>query len=448
MYDIVFIGKPNDQWERLKSRFPLAKQADTFDRAKKKVFTKMFWAVWDDIIVDKDFDFSYDVSEWDDQYVHVFLNNEYFDGVSLFPKNTEVSQREAEYRFFKSKKEISIQASSPRPYDRFFVDTYEDYQYALANSITDMFWIIPKEVEILDTFKFDMYFSHHNVYNRKLNHVFLNQDVDGEKYTGVMLMSKHKPVSKREIDFRFLVEKKQYSDVASKLKPYDIVFISYNEPNADDNYAKLLQRFPKAKRVDKVKGIHQAHIEAAKLSETHMFWVVDGDAVIVPTFDFDYLTNRYDREVVHVWQSQNPVNGLTYGYGGVKLLPRQLTLDMDTSSVDMTTSISKLFKSMPEVSNITAFNTDAFSAWRSAFRECCKLAVINNEESLARLYFWCKLNTDIAYGAHAYIGAIQGRQYGEKNASDPEALAKINDFNWLQDLWQAERSQLLPEHMQ
>ena len=62
---------------------------------------------------------------------------------------------------------------------------------------------------------------------------------------------------------------------------YDIVFISYQEPNADENYNKLLKRFPLAKRVHGVKGIHQAHIEAAKKACTKMFYVVDGDALIL-----------------------------------------------------------------------------------------------------------------------------------------------------------------------
>ena len=47
---------------------------------------------------------------------------------------------------------------------------------------------------------------------------------------------------------------------------------------------------------------------------------------------------------------------------------------MDTTRADMTTSISRHFKPIKVVSNITAFNTDAFSAWRSAFRECAKLS--------------------------------------------------------------------------
>jgi hypothetical protein len=179
-----------------------------------------------------------------------------------------------------------------------------------------------------------------------------------------------------------------------------------------------------------------------------MFWVVDGDAIILDTFNFDHIVSSYDLDVVHVWRSRNPVNGLEYGYGGVKLLPKKLTMTMNVSSLDMTMNISSKFKAMEQVSNITAFNTDAFSTWRSAFRECCKLAVINNEESLSRLDTWCQLIDNAPYGFYAYIGAKAGRSYGEKNASNKEALAKINDFTWLQDQWSLEKSQLSPEHMQ
>ena len=217
---------------------------------------------------------------------------------------------------------------------------------------------------------------------------------------------------------------------------YDIVFISYNELNAEENFKNLQNRFPLVKRVDGVKGIHQAHIAAAKKAFTKMFWVVDGDAIVVDTFNFDYEVSKYDTDVVHVWRSRNPINGLEYGYGGVKLLPRQLTLNMDTNTTDMTMSISSKFKAMEEVSNITAFNTDPFSTWRSAFRECCKLAVINNTESNARLDTWCTVGDEIAIK-----GALAGKTYGQENAADQAALSKINDFTWLQDRWSLEKFQ-------
>jgi len=215
---------------------------------------------------------------------------------------------------------------------------------------------------------------------------------------------------------------------------YDIIFISYNEPDADENFAKLKARFPYAQRVSGVKGIHQAHIAAAKKAFTKMFWVVDGDAVIVDTFNFDHVVSKYDLECVHVWRSKNPVNGLEYGYGGVKLLPKKLTMNMDLSKPDMTTSISPLFKAMEEISNITAFNTDPFNSWKSAFRECCKLAsrVIDRQddtETQSRLDTWCTVGNDTA----AIAGAVAGRKYGEDNKEDVEALKMINNFDWLEE---------------
>lgn len=219
---------------------------------------------------------------------------------------------------------------------------------------------------------------------------------------------------------------------------FDIVFISYNEPNAEYNLARLRERFPLVKHVQGVKGIHQAHKEAAKRSFSPMFWVVDGDAEVLDTFNFDYSVVREEYDIVHVWRSRNPVNGLEYGYGGVKLLPKKLTMNMDVTSTDMTTSISTRFKAMDEVSNITAFDTDAYSVWRSAFRECCKLAVINNEESLNRLNIWCTQATG-EYADTAMNGALAGKEYGRKNAADPAALSLINDFTWLQEQWPLEK---------
>jgi hypothetical protein len=215
---------------------------------------------------------------------------------------------------------------------------------------------------------------------------------------------------------------------------YDIIFISYNEPNADINFEKLKSRFPRSQRVHNVKGIHQAHIAAANKSFTKMFWVVDGDAEIVDSFNFDYVVPKEDIECVHVWRSRNPINDLEYGYGGVKLLPKALTQNMDLTKPDVTTSISNNFKFINVVSNITIFNTDPFNSWKSAFRECCKLAsrIIDrqqDEETQYRLDVWCNKSTD----SYALDGASAGRDYGLENKNNLEALKMINDFTWLEE---------------
>jgi hypothetical protein len=154
--------------------------------------------------------------------------------------------------------------------------------------------------------------------------------------------------------------------------------------------------------------------------------------------NFNFTFNDPERFTVHVWRSKNPVNGLEYGNGGVKLLPRKLTLDMDVNSADMTTSISTKFKIVDEVSNITAFNTDPFNSWKSAFRECCKLAsrVIdrqNDNETQIRLDRWCTIGSDL----DAIAGAIAGREYGTTHTGDIDALKKINDFVWLKEKFDA-----------
>jgi len=220
---------------------------------------------------------------------------------------------------------------------------------------------------------------------------------------------------------------------------YDIVFISYNETNAEENWLNLKERFPRAKRVDGVKGIHQAHIAAAKKCFTKMFWVVDADAQILKDFNFNYKADEYDLETVHVWRSQNPVNNLVYGYGGVKLLPRKLTLGMDATKPDMTTSISQYFKAVPEIANITAFNTSEFETWKSAFRECAKLSskVIDRQKSKEtneRLRTWCMhMIPDTPFGEDALQGAKAGTAYGTRNKGNVEALKNINDFDWLKE---------------
>ena len=217
---------------------------------------------------------------------------------------------------------------------------------------------------------------------------------------------------------------------------FDIVFISYNETSADTNWTQLKNKFNWAQRVHGVKGIHQAHIQAAKISKTPMIWIVDADALITETFNFSFVPTRNNRDAVYVWRSINPINDLEYGYGGIKLFPRNKTLDMDVTKPDMTTSISDKFFPMKEISNVTAFNTDPFSTWKSAFRECAKLSskVIDrqkNNETEERLDIWCTVGKDRPFGEYAIQGAVQGRQYGEKYAQSAIDMYKINDFDWL-----------------
>ena len=315
------------------------------------------------------------------------------------------------------------------------IPNVNSFEQIRSRAFTKMFWVIWDDIELNPNFNLTEYKA--SKWDESYIHVFLN----GEYYDGLCLFSKEVEITKKEFKHRFFVNKKEINVQVSVPKPYDIFFISYKESNADENYKKLIDRFPRAKRVHGVKGIHNAHKKAAELSNTDMFWVVDADAILEPTFNFyiDQIPqyDAYKKSKVYVWRSKNPINDLEYGYGGVKLLPKSFTMNMDMSKIDMTTSISPIFEPVSQISNTSVFNIDEYNTWKSAFRECVKLSskVIqrqNHDETQKRLDVWCTVGEDKPFGEFAVAGAKFGRNYGESNIGNDEALKKINDFDWLE----------------
>jgi len=108
---------------------------------------------------------------------------------------------------------------------------------------------------------------------------------------------------------------------------------------------------------------------------------------------------------------------------------------MNTDTLDMTLAISTKFKAMEEVSNTTAFNTDPFSIWRSAFRECCKLSLKTDPDAMKRLTGWKSIGDEISR-----VGATAGENWGTLNKDDSEALLKINDYEWLKEQYETFRN--------
>lgn len=221
---------------------------------------------------------------------------------------------------------------------------------------------------------------------------------------------------------------------------YDIVFLSYHESNADEHWELLKTRFPRAVRLDAIKGIVVAHKAAAEVCKTRYFWVIDADNIVSDDFDLSFRWDFRDEQEnrVAVWRAKNNVNGLEYGYGGIKLLPRRAVLKVPEGVTDFTTSISDFFHSMEEVASITVINSTPFEAWKAGFRECVKLSsgIIkggDSEENDTRLRQWLTTALDVQNREHVIVGAKQGCYYGSDNAGDPAALACINDWEWLHD---------------
>ena len=78
MYDIFYVSDKDVNaldWLDFQSRFPnaqLVENCNSFEILKNKSLTKHFWVVWDNLKIQKDFDFNYRIPEWDTDYIHVF----------------------------------------------------------------------------------------------------------------------------------------------------------------------------------------------------------------------------------------------------------------------------------------------------------------------------------------------------------------------------------------
>ncbi len=221
---------------------------------------------------------------------------------------------------------------------------------------------------------------------------------------------------------------------------YDIVFLSYHESNAEAHWDLVKSRFPRAVHVSGVKGIPQAHRAAAERCKTRYFWVIDADNIIADDFDFTFNWPRSDehQDRVAVWKAHNNINGLEYGYGGIKLLPRRAVLNMPDSVVDFTTSISERFHPMDEVASTTVINASPFEAWKAGFRECVKLSsgIIkggNNKENEDRLTVWKNKSLDVPNAEYCIQGSVQGARYGHAWQGCREELSYINNWEWLHE---------------
>lgn len=303
MYDIFYVSRTNinnDDWEDFKKRFPSAQKLEnvrSFDQLKSKAFTKMFWVVWNDVIVEDSFKLDYVVPKWDLEYIHVFKNDDHYDGITLFPKSAVVSDKEFKVRFYVNKKEIDVIASRPKIYDIFTINDYKDYLTALETSTTDMFWMTSKNIKNHPSFKFDFYIPHHNTVDRGQNHAFLHRVGLIESYNGIFLCSKNHVMVKKEIENRFPITRKEWPILASV-------------PNEYGQYSFTIETY-------------QDYLNAlARTDTTELFWFIPSDVITSPDFNFEtYFSheNDFDRKINHVFKNGDH-------YDGVMLLSKHKTI--------------------------------------------------------------------------------------------------------------------------
>ena len=415
---------------------------DVYERLATQSNATMMYVV--DPYVEVDFDFSYYPTQYDIDVVHVWAHNgSKSTAVRLLPTNLKyLSEEQIVNNTFNKLKEMPTAISSDKLWDRFYFNNNKPLLEQLkehANTTQhEWFWTIDNDVTCENV---PNYTPEPINYNKVHAWQRANPTTGiAHSYGGVRLWPKQLPdITSDDIKLNKMPRGQlQYvKDIASEYNKYEIYVISYKEDIniVDEHIQRITSKGVYATHIRGVKGIFEAHKACAEKCKTSMFWVVDADAVVEEDFDFSYIPDVYDQEVTHVWNSMNPVTGDTYGYGGVKLFNTKQVQQATSWGIDFTTGLSTRFKVMPEVACITRFNTDEYSTWRSAFRECVKLTLNADEESNQRLSKW--LNADNGYFVEQAVqGAKAGNEYAKKHVNDVEALNKINDYEWLKDYYE------------
>ena len=227
-----------------------------------------------------------------------------------------------------------------------------------------------------------------------------------------------------------------YISKATKLvksNPLDIVFLSNGETKADENYEHLLKvtkHLPnKVKRVDGVDGRVAAYHAAANASDTAWALTVFAKLRVNPDFDWSWQPDRLQVPKHYIFHATNPVNGLEYGHQGMIAYNKKLTLANTGVGLDFTLDDEH---EVVEINSGTAvFNTDAWSTWRTSFREAIKLRG-DTGESKFRLHVWLTKGAG-DFAEFSIEGARHAIEYYEEVAGDPAKLRLSYDWAWLRE---------------
>lgn len=238
-----------------------------------------------------------------------------------------------------------------------------------------------------------------------------------------------------------------------KVIDQDVIFLSYDEPNAEKNYADLKKKLPWAKRVHGVKGSDAAHKACAELSETEYFVTVDADNIVEPKF-FNVVVDLEELgltpEHVFSWCGRVHVNNLMYGNGGLKMWTRKFVNEMKTHENSDPNDVKgavefcfdKRYYQFNENYSTSYTNGSPFQAWRAGFREGVKMSL--NEGARAediqkiwwqnyqRLLVWCTVGEDVENGMWSILGARQGAYM--TNCTDWDHT-NVRDFEYLTAFW-------------
>lgn len=219
------------------------------------------------------------------------------------------------------------------------------------------------------------------------------------------------------------------------MNAFDAVLLSYDEPMANSLHSRLQRTLGgTVKRLHGVHGMRRAYRLCAELVDREQFFLADGDFAIDTVFDPAVVAPLDEGVSMRVWRAVNPVNGLSYGYGGLKLIRRSALREMG-EAVDVLAALPGRIEFAEQTAGITRFNQSPFHAWKAGFRECAMLARgseygMADDDACQRAEAWTS-SRDGEFAMYAASGAHEGMAFAKEAGRAPERFDHLNDPVWL-----------------
>ena len=434
LYDIVYIDHGNKDLSNIDSLIIKYEKSylNTFKNMLDELLIKKEHYVWviSTICDYSDFDFTYICDPFAKEQLHVFPSDKQKFGDTFLIDVNKLRTFISEMKTIEDYNKINFNQNQrakrlPAPIivtkdDSHVssIDTEFDFPYAVFVTEDN------KEIQVVDTEPMSLWTPETK-----------NIQITSVGGTRIVVPKEAKEYVKRELyDYPYLSRSKSLA----QSQPMNIVFLSNGEIGADDNYEHLLnvtKGLPnRVVRVDGVQGRVQAYHAAAEASNTPWMFTVFAKLKVSNKFDWNWQPDRLQLPKHYVFHASNPVNGLDYGHMAMIAYNKKLTLANKGKGLDFT--LDDEHEVLELNSGIANFNTDAWSTWRTSFRESLKLRAENSEISRTRLEIWLTVGMG-KFNEYSTDGAQHAVDYFEEVNGDFDKLKLSYDWPWLHAYFEA-----------
>lgn len=427
LYDVYYIDH-NNVSVGIKHKFPNAKTTrfvdnylDTLKRVITTATTEYIW-VTSSLCDYAKFDFSWQPEPWQAEMLHVFPSNQQKFGDTFY---------------------IHVESFKQQMHSLELLEWYDTVNFCSEQTVPRVAFdqVVFTSDSVVDAIKQHQFTTPYATFTTDGSSIdytpslWRKQDRAVHSFTqggsiSIVPRDIQAILSSQVYDYPYIVKHKEHYRAEKAL---DIVYISNGEPDAERWYEHTCRVAGRTvKRVQNVNGRSQAYKAAANASDTPWFFTVFAKLQMVDDFNWAWQPDRLQEAKHYIFNARNPVNGLEYGHQGMIVYNKRLVLETEQSGLDFT--LSKAHEVVPVLSGTAHFNQDAWTTWRTAFRETLKLKQFMAEsptmETEHRLNVWLTVATG-DYAEYCLSGAQDAIEYYKETAGDYQQLMQSFEWDWL-----------------